>query len=112
MPVQAETVEVLQKYFQGVTKRANHHAHNVDEIIYSLLGIFILKKDPGTDLEVRGTDENSTGNILWVTIKGTRYTCRYEHSDGSIEIRQNSSSGPVILKVSNATSVKSILSVF
>jgi hypothetical protein len=111
MPVKVESVDVLKKYFSGVTNRANHHAHNVNEIVYALLGIIILKKDDGTDIEVRGTDESATGNILKATINGVKYTFRYEHSDGSIEIRRDSSSAPV-LKISNATPVHNILGVF
>ncbi len=112
MAVKVDTVEILKKYFSGVTDRANHHAPNVREIIYSLLGIIILKKDKGTDIEVRGSDNNSTGNILWVTINQMRYALRYEHSNDTIEVRKNSYNGDVILKINNQTQISDILKIF
>ena len=36
------TIEDLQKYFNGVKERANHHAGNVNNIIYPLLSFVIL----------------------------------------------------------------------
>ncbi len=112
MPVKVTTVDILKKYFEGVTKRANHHAPQADSVIYALLGIIVLKKDDGTDIEVRGSSDDATGNILWVTINGTKYAFRYEHSDNTIEIRRNSYSGPVLLKVDNTTTVNNILALF
>lgn len=86
MAVKVNTVDILQKYFSRVVKRADHHAHFVNDIIYSLLCIIVLKKDPGTDIEVRGNHEDETGNFLWVTINGSRHALRYEHKTGEIEI--------------------------
>lgn len=113
MAVKVNTVDRLQKYFLGVVNRSDHHAPLVKEIIYSLLGIIIFKKDSGTDIEVRGNDEDATGNILWVTIQGNRYALRYEHNNGGlIEIRQHSYNGQVILTVTNSTPVQDIINVF
>lgn len=112
MAVKVETVDVLKKYFQGVTNRANHHAPNVDEVIYGLLGVIVLKKDDGTHIEVRGGDDNKTGNILWVTIDKIRYAFRYEHSDGSIEIRRDTYKGPLVLKIDNSTTLTQVTQVF
>ncbi len=112
MAVKVDTVETLKKYFSGVVRRTNHHAPKVTEIIYSLLGIIILKKDDGTTIEVRGSDDDATGNILWVIINGKRYAFRYEHSDGTIEIREDTYNGNIALKINNTTSVSDILKVF
>lgn len=112
MAVKVDTVDILKKYFSGVVKRANHHAPKVGDIIYTLLGIIILKKDDNTSIEVRGSDDDSTGNILWVFINGVRYAFRYEHSDGTIEIRRDSFNGPLVIKIDNTTSTASILSTF
>ncbi|RZK16726.1 MAG: hypothetical protein EOO43_14190 [Flavobacterium sp.] len=112
MAVKVETVDTLREYFKGVTGRANHHAQNVNEVVYTLLGVIILLKDDGTDIEVRGS-VGSTGNILWVYIGAIRYAFRYEHSNGgSIEIRENSYNGPIKLTVTNGTSLNQILSTF
>ncbi|HLP53548.1 MAG TPA: hypothetical protein VK151_00895 [Fluviicola sp.] len=109
MAVKIESIDILKKYFLGVITRTDDHAPNIDNIVYSLLGIVILLKDDNTHLEVRGTDDNSMGNILWVIINGTRFALRYEHLDGTIEIRQNSFKGRLILKINNLTSITEIL---
>lgn len=113
MATKIKEVETLKKYFAAVVRRAEHHAGNVSEIIYTLLGIIILKKDDGTFIEVRGNNEDATGNILWVQIDGTRYALRYEHnSGGSIEIRENSFKGRLIYTVDNTSTVSQLLRIF
>jgi len=112
MAVKVESVDILKKYFSGVVRRTNHHAPNVSNIIYTLLGIIILKKDDGTEIEVRGNDDDSTGNILWVIVNGQRYAFRYEHSDGTVEIRKDSYNGLLILKIDNATTAAQIIGAF
>ena len=111
MPIKVESVETLKKYFSKVVERAEHHAPNVNEIIYTLLGIIILKMDDNKPIEVWGTDNDATGNILWVTTGGNNYAFRYEHSNGgSIEIRNGSHKGTIKLRIDNATSVSTIIS--
>lgn len=80
MAVKFNTVDVLQKYFTAVVRRADHHAPFVNGIIYSLLEIIVLKKYPSTDIEVRGNHDDETDNILWVTINGRRHALRYVSS--------------------------------
>lgn len=109
MAVKVNTVDILQKYFSAVVKRADHHAPFVNNIIYSLLGIIVLKKDVGADIEVRGSHEDETGNILWVTINGNRHAIRYEHQTGEIEIRRDTYNGPVELTINNNTTTQDIL---
>ena len=112
MAIKVETIDVLKKYFSGVTKRANHHAPNVKEVVYGLLGVIVLKKDDGTHIEVRGNSDDKTGNILWVTIGGIRYAFRYEHSDDTIEIRKETYKGPLVLKIDNNTTLKQVTNCF
>lgn len=109
MAIKIKTVDLLRKYFSEVVKRANHHAHGVNSVIYTLLGIVVLKKDDGTDIEVRGTDVDATGNILWVQINGQKYALRYEHSNDTIEIRKDTYKGSVVLVINNATTVQDVL---
>lgn len=112
MAVKIETIDTLKKYFSGVTRRANHHAHNVNEVIYGLLGVIVLKKDDGTDIEVRGSDDSKTGNILWVTINRVRYAFRYEHFDGTVEIRKHTYKGSMVLKIDNTTTITDVINCF
>ncbi|NIG54559.1 hypothetical protein [Chitinophaga sp. Cy-1792] len=109
MPIKVDSVEMLRQYFQGVVDRANHHAQNVDDVIYGLLGIIILRKDPNTNIEVKSTGNGATGNILWLQSRGRRLALRYEHEDHTIEIREGSYKGPMVLKIDNATTTQQIL---
>jgi len=68
MPVRVNDVEVLKEYFSAVVKRSEHHAPNVNEVIYTLLGLIILSMDENSDIQVRGS-EGSTGNMLWFIVK-------------------------------------------
>lgn len=111
MAVKVESVDLLKKYFHGVTERANHHAPNIDKIIYALLGVVILLKDRNTFIEVRGS-EDAMANILWVYVRKKRYALRYEHMDGMIEIREYSFNGQILLRINNSTSITQILEAF
>lgn len=111
MATKIDTVNTLQRYFKGVVKRANCHAHEVSGLIYKLLGAVIYLKDEDSFIEVRGNDK--TGNILWVCINGQRYAFRYEHANnGSIEIRKSSFKGEMLLRATNETDLKEIFDVF
>ncbi len=111
MAVRIESVDLLKEYFQGVVTRANHHAPNIDRVIYSLLGVVILLKDDNTHIEVRGS-QDAMANILWVRIDEQRFALRYEHEDGTIEIRRDSFNGEILLKIDNSTSIQQILDTF
>ena len=111
MPKKVESIKMLKDYFTGVIKRADHHAPNIAKVIYTLLGLIIFKKDDNNEIEVR-SNEDSTGNILWVKINDIRYAFRYEHSDRTIEIRKNSYKGDLITKIDNNTSINDLLEIF
>lgn len=111
MPVRVNDVEVLKEYFSGVVARSEHHAPNVNEVIYTLLGLIILSMDENSDIQVRGS-EGATGNMLWFTVNGTRYALRYEHADDTVEIRENSYKGPLVAKINNATPTSNLKNIF
>ncbi len=113
MATKIDSVNRLQKYFQGVVDRADCHAPSVAELIYRLLGAVIYLKDENSHIEVRGNHEDKTGNILWVYIKGQRYTFRYEHENGgSIEIRKESYNGDILLTMTNQTNLQEVFDIF
>lgn len=111
MPVRVNDVEALKEYFSAVVARSEHHAPNVNEVIYTLLGLIILSMDENSDIQVRGS-EGSTGNILWFTVNKTRYALRYEHADDTVEIRKDKYTGPLVAKVSNATPTADLKNIF
>ncbi len=111
MAVKVSEINSLRDYFFGVVKRSEHHAPNVSEVIYPLVGLVVLFKDDGSDIQVRGS-EGATGNILWFTKNGNKYALRYEHADDTIEIRKNSFKGSVVAKVNNSTPTAELKEVF
>ena len=105
------TIQDLHEYFIGVVTRAEHHAQNVEEIIYPLLGMIVAYKDDDTDIEVWGQNDN-LGNLLWAIIKGTRYAFRYDHNKVSIEIRKDTYRGLLIETITNKNTLLQLRTVF
>ncbi|MDR1127631.1 MAG: hypothetical protein LBL06_05840 [Treponema sp.] len=101
----------LQDYFKGVVERANHHALNVLDIIYPLLGFIILYFDPDSDIEVREYN-GGPANMLWIHINGKRYTFRYDHEKDNIEIRDNNAKGVVLHEIDNDTTIADLKMIF
>lgn len=111
MAVKVNEVDALKDYFFGVVERSEHHAPNVSEVIYPLLGLIVLKMDDNSDIQVRGS-QGSTGNILWFTTNRQRYAFRYEHTDDTIEIRKDSFKGVLVAKVHNGTTISDLKNIF
>lgn len=111
MAVKVKLVRTLKEYFSGVRTRSEHHAPNVDEVIYPLLGFIVLHMDEDAEIEVRGS-EGAIGNILWISINNVRYAFRYEHEDDSIEIRKDSYQGDVVAKIDNGTAIGKLKRIF
>ena len=104
MSVKVESVETLRRYFRGVVSRSEDHGRGVDEVVFALLGLVLVYMDDESDISVRGS-EGSEGNILWFQVRGKRYAFRYEHSDGTIELRAEKHTGHVISKYSNKSTI-------
>lgn len=111
MTIKVNEVEFLKKYFLGVVKRSEHHALNVNEIVYPLLGLIIFNMDENSDIQVRDS-EGTTGNMLWFTVNEQRYALRYEHDDKTIEIREHSYRGDMVAKIDNSTSISDLKIIF
>lgn len=104
MPVRVESVEPLRRYFRGVVNRSEHHGRGVDEVIFPLLGLVLVHMDDDSEIAVRG-NEGREGNILWFQVRGNRYAFRYEHADGTIELRSGKHTGDIVARYSNATPI-------
>lgn len=103
-------VDTLQRYIAGVVSRANHHAHNVNEIALALVGAIIWRKD-ATEIKVMTRDGEMT-NVLWVSIGGKRYAFSYNHGMGTVEMREGTLKGNVLASFNNATSIADLMKVF
>ena len=99
MPQQVTDIDVLRDYLRGVMDRADHHAQNVNEVSLAVAGGVVWRKDDDP-LEVM-TREGEMKNVLWFKVNGTRYALSYNHDTGEIDLRQNTTQGPVVASFSN-----------
>ena len=110
MPTPVTDVDVLRDYLRGVVDRADHHAQNVNRIVLAIAGAVIWRKDAAA-MEVLARDGDMK-NVLWLKISGQRYALSYNHEQGLIEIRQNSTQGNVVGSFSNATTNEEVYRIF
>lgn len=108
MAVSIESIEELNKYFSGVVKRAEHHAGEVNDIIYPLLGFVILK---ASYIKARFYRENPA-NVLTVEIDNRMYCIMYSHGNECIEIRENNLNGKTLCSFDNSSTIKDIKNFF
>ena len=100
MPQEVTEIDVLRDYLRGVLNRADHHAQNINEVSLSVAGGVVWRKDDDP-LEVMAR-EGEMKNVLWFKVNRKRYALSYNHNTGEIELRQNTTQGPVIASFSNA----------
>ena len=111
MSKQIVTIDELQEYLQGVSSRATHHAGNVNQVVLALAGAIVLFKDNDTDIEIR-TYDGSPANMLWVNVAGQRLAFAYRHETRSIEIRDRTARGGVLLSITNTTALEDVADLF
>lgn len=111
MPARVADVDTLQRYISGVMDRAEHHARNVDEICLAVAGALVWRKDPTSDLQVMA-QAGDLKNVLWVYIGGNRYAVSYNHSAGTIEIREGSVQGRALASFTNASTAADVKQFF
>jgi len=110
MPRSIADIGVLQQYIRGVLERAEHHAANVDEVLFAVAGAVVWRKDD-EHLEVMLRDGDMK-NVLWVHVDGTRYAIAYDHVTQAIQVRRGSTHGPVLASFTNATPHRGIKAFF
>jgi hypothetical protein len=111
MAFSLNSVEELQKYIGGVIERAEHHAQNVDKVIYPMLCLIVARFDPQYDIKVRQYNNNSA-NMLWVHINNTDYAFCYNHTVPAIEIRKDTMNGIVLYSIDNNKSIADLINIF
>ena len=110
MAQKIEQITKLKEYIKGVLDRADHHAEKVNEVILTLIGAIIWKKDE-EPIEVL-TQSGDMKNVLWVKINSTKYAFSYNHETKKIEMRENSIKGQVIKQFDNSISTGAIKQFF
>jgi len=111
MPINVDDITTLQGYLAGVVNRADHHADNVSEVVFPLIGAIVFFKNPSHSIEVM-TREGSTTNVLWVHIGQARYAFSYDHESTSIAMKRGTTQGAVLARFTNETTVPEILAIF
>ncbi len=111
MPLSVKDVELLKIYIDGVMRRADHHANEVEQIALALTGAILWKKDEGKDIRVM-EQAGDTKNVLWVSINGRQYVFAYNHGVKTIEMRVGNMRGDVLHSFSNATPLATLHQVF
>ena len=111
MPITVADVDTLQRYIVGVMDKADHHANGVQDVCLAVAGAIIWKKDAGTTIEVFAVDGDMK-NVLWVYVRGTRYAFSYHHPTAAIQIRRNTTQGPVLHSLTNQTPSADIREIF
>jgi hypothetical protein len=111
MPVQVDDLSALQQYLDGVVNRADHHADNVNEVVFPLIGAILYFKDPKSSIKVFAR-QGATGNVLWVSIGKSKYPFSYDHKSASIALKRGGTQGKVIARFTNATETAEIIEHF
>lgn len=109
MALSISTLELLNRYINGVMGRADHHGHGVNEVVLSLAGAVIWKATQ--DVEVR-TYNDETANILWLTVDGNRYAIGFNHHTAKIELRERTQNGTVLAEFDNSCTAADVKIVF
>jgi len=93
MATTIHNIEILRAYISGVLDRANHHAHNVNEIALAIAGGIIWRTTD--DIRVFSR-EGEMKNVLWLQVGGRTLCFVYDHTSESIQVKEGSLQGAVI----------------
>jgi len=102
-------IDLLRDYLIGVLDRANHHAHNVNEIALAIVGGIIWKTTDNLRVLSR---QGQMKNVLWLQVDHRRLCFVYNHATGEIDIRENTIQGNTITSFDNSTPIKDIKDFF
>ncbi|SFC84163.1 hypothetical protein SAMN05421780_110168 [Flexibacter flexilis DSM 6793] len=109
MPTTVQNIEVLREYLKGVLDRADHHAHNVNEIVLAIAGGIIWKAT--ADIKVLSR-QGEMKNVLWLQVNNKKLCFVYNHTNGSIDVRTESIQGDVIKSFNNTTHISEVKDFF
>jgi len=108
MSKEIKDVGVLQEYIKRIKGKANHHAEDVEEIIFPLIGAIVWRCKDIKCLEVAGDIKN----VLWISTGSKKYAFSYNHVAKKIEIRKDSIKGKVLNSFDNNDTIAGIIQIF
>jgi hypothetical protein len=102
-------VDVLQEYIKRIKTKAKHHAEEVGEVIFPLIGAIVWKCKDIKCLEIAGDMKN----VLWIsTTKNKRYAFSYNHAIKKVEMREGGIKGKVLNTFDNKDTIAGIIQIF
>ena len=102
-------VRLLRTYFKGVLGRTEHHAGNVDEVIYYLLGA--VMQFGSDEIEVR-TYKDNVANEIWFNINQQKYCMVYDHEKECVVLKRNTHDKTFEVVFNNDNSLQEVLKTF
>lgn len=109
MSTKIEKIDLLRTYLNGVFARTLCHAPNVNEVIFPLIGLVLLKSEG--DIQVRD-QEGDLKNVIWFNINGMKYSLKYDHALNVISLHIGSSTGQKIHDFQNSDSNRLLIEIF
>lgn len=111
MSIPLPQVQDLQEHLLGVFERSAHHAGEVNEVLLSLIGAMLWRKNPQDVIKVN-TKEGTAGNVVWFRVDNTRYALLYSHEERVIKLVESGRKGNVVETFTNATPTTEVARVF
>jgi Integron cassette protein VCH_CASS1 chain len=111
MPISLVNVDELQEHLLGVLRRSDHHAGDVNEVLLTISGAILWRKNPSDPVKVN-TKEGAGGNVIWFRVEGTRYALLYNHVESRIELTEGGRKGELLHTFTNATPTAEVVRVF
>jgi len=111
MVFKKETAGFLREFFTDLLARAGSNAKKIELAVYPLLGLIVLNRDEGSEIEIY-TAKATSADILWITVNKKHFALSYNPTEAKIKIREGSIRGPVALVVDNDTGLAAMKDFF
>ena len=111
MSMSLNQIQELQTVVQGILERSARHAGQVNEVLLSLIGAMLWRKNPQDVIKVN-TKEGAGGNVVWFRVDDTRYALLYSQEERVIKLVEGGRKGTVVETFTNATPAGEVARVF
>lgn len=111
MAIALKSVDDLQEHLLGVFQRSAHHAGEVNQVLLTIAGGILWRKNPGDAVKVNDK-EGAGGNVIWFRIGSRRYALTYSHEERVIKLMEGGRRGELIRDFTNHTPTAEVFEVF
>ena len=105
MAIAIDQIGILKEYFNGVMNRADHHADDVNEIVWALIGGVMWRAEGNFEVKQYA---GAPANILWMCVGDNRYCFKFNHETGKIECLEGGHNGDLIATFDNQTPISEV----